>query len=294
MNRRPAHGAPRRAVLAGGASALLVGGSASAAETFAALEKGVGGRLGVCAVDTGTGKRLTHRAAERFAMCSTFKTALAAAILSRVAAGQERLDRIVPYGQADMRSHAPVTEKHLGGRGLSVETLCQAVVEVSDNPAANLLLKTLGGPERFTAYLRTLGDTASRLDRWETELNTAIAGDPRDTTTPEAMAANLQALLLGEALIPAHRDRLIAWMAGSPTGVRRLRKDLPSGWRAGDKTGTGANGATNDIAVFWPAAGAPIVVAAYLTETAAPLAAREAVLAKVGRMVADTFRPGAA
>jgi beta-lactamase class A len=244
-------------------------------------------------VDVASGRRVTHRPNERFAMCSTFKALLAGAILSKVDRGLERLDRRVAYTEADMVSHAPVTEKHLAEGGLSVEMLCKATVELSDNPAGNLLLTTLGGPAGLTAYLRRLGDRTTRLDRWETELNSAIAGDPRDTTTPAAMARTLQKLTIGSALSPASRERLIGWMVASPTGLNRLRKSLPADWRAGDKTGTGANGSTNDVAVFWPPVGGPIVVAAYLTETAAPLVEREAILAEVGRLVAQTFRPGA-
>ncbi|MFN3513284.1 MAG: class A beta-lactamase [Phenylobacterium sp.] len=286
-------GAPRRAVLIGGAAVLLTAGPAHAAGPLGELEARSGGRLGVCAVDVATGRRLTHRAGERFAMCSTFKALLAGAVLARVDRGLERLDRRIAYSEADMVSHAPVTEKHLAEGSLSVEALCKATVELSDNPAGNLLLKTLGGPAGFTAHLRRLGDRTTRLDRWETELNSAIAGDPRDTTTPAAMVRTLQKLTIGSALSPASRERLIGWMEASPTGRNRLRKTAPADWRAGDKTGTGENGSTNDVAVFWPPTGGPIVMAAYLTETAAPFAEREAVLAEVGRIIVETFRPGA-
>jgi len=220
-------------------------------------------------------------------MASTFKTLLAACVLSRVDAGRESLDRRIPYGPADMVAHAPVTQAGLAEGGLDVETLCRAIVEVSDNPAANLLLKTVGGPPGLTAWLRRLGDRTTRLDRYELELNEARPGDPRDTTTPAAMTSDYVKLIQGEVLKPGSRDRLTGWLASASTGLNRLRKDLPSGWRAGDKTGTGGNGSTNDVAVFWPPTGGPIFVSAYMTGTTVPAPAREAVLADVGRIVRE-------
>ncbi|RAK56621.1 class A beta-lactamase [Phenylobacterium deserti] len=279
----------RRLVLAGAAAVLAAPAGAQTAPSFTMLEARSGGRLGVHAVNLVTGKRLAHRADERFAMCSTFKALAAAAVLARVDAGQERLDRGVPITRADMRPHAPVTETYLDRGQVSLEALCKAAVEQSDNPAANLMLKTVGGPEGLTAWLRGIGDRATRLDRWETELNSAIKGDPRDTTTPAAMTATLGKLAVGEVLKAASREKLVGWMIASPTGANRLRKHLPAGWRAGDKTGTGANGSTNDVAVFWPPTGGPIVVACYITETSAELAVREGVMAEVGRIVAQTL-----
>lgn len=284
----------RRGLLAGGAASLVLGSSALSAEPFSALEARAQGRLGVAAWDTKHRRRLEYRADERFALCSTFKAPLAAAILARVDRGEERLDRRISYGRGDLVAHAPVTEANVDKGALSVEALCKAVVEVSDNPAANLLLKSIGGPAGLTAYLRKTGDRTTRLDRYELDLNTALKGDPRDTTTPRAMAATVQTLILGDALSPASRKRLEAWMTASPSGANRLRKALPAGWQAGDKTGTGGNGSTNDIAILRRPSGDPIVVAAYLTETTAPLAEREAVLAEVGRLVFSAFPSGAA
>lgn len=278
----------RRTVLAG--LAALAPAAALAAESeLAALERRSGGRLGVYAYVPGTKRALAHRPDERFAMCSSFKAVLAAAVLARVDRGEEKLERPLALTKADMLSHAPVSEKHLAMGSITVGEACQAVVEVSDNPAANLLLKTIGGPAGFTAYTASLGDKVTRLDRYELELNTAIKGDPRDTTSPRAMARTLQRIVLGDALPAPYREKLTGWMIASPSGVRRLRKDLPPGWRAADKTGTGMNGSTNDIAVLWPAAGPPIVVTCYLTETAATLEAREAIHAEVGALVARTL-----
>lgn len=278
----------RRTLLAG--LAALAPGAALAAETgLAALEQRSGGRLGVYAFVPGTRRSLAHRPDERFAMCSTFKALLAAAVLARIDRGEEKPDRPLVLTKDDMVAYAPVTEKHLALGSITVEEACRAIVEVSDNPAANLLLKTIGGPPGLTAYAASLGDKVTRLDRYEVELNTALEGDPRDTTSPRAMARSLERILIGGALPAPARETLKGWMEASSSGRNRLRKDLPAGWRAADKTGTGMNGSTNDIAVFWPPAGRPVVVTCYLTETEAPLEIREAVHAQVGALAARTL-----
>jgi beta-lactamase class A len=269
---------------------LLAGPPApSAVSRLAALEARVGGRLGVAVLDTGTGRRLEYRSAERFPLCSTFKVLLAGAVLSRVDRGLERLDRSLPYGPADLLEYAPVTRAHVAEGRLTVGELCAAAVVVSDNTAANLLLGTLGGPAAITAFARSLGDAETRLDRLEPDLNEALPGDPRDTTTPDAMAAALRALLLGPALAPASRQRLEDWMVAATTGRNKLRAGLPPGWIAGDKTGSGARGTMNDVALVRPPGQAPILVSAYLTGSQASWADREAVLAEVGRLVGTEF-----
>jgi beta-lactamase class A len=279
-----------RRTLIVGAAAGLCGGAAPAAARLAAIEARVGGRLGVAALDVATGARLARRADERFPMCSTFKAMAVASVLSRVDAGRERLDRFIPYGKADLLPHSPVTERHLAEGGMTLGDICAAGVEFSDNGAANLILAAIGGPSQWTRFARSLGDTASRLDRNELSLNTAIPGDPRDTTKPAAMAADLRAVMLGDALSPASRRRLIDWMVACQTGLARLRAGLPADWRVADKTGTGDHGSVNDIAVAWTPAG-PIIVTCYLTETTADTATCEAAIAEIGRVVADAFRP---
>lgn len=283
----------RRHVLVGAGAALASGGRAMAAPDWSApgwsgLESRVGGRLGVFAVNAGTGRSFGWRAGERFPMCSTFKGLLAGAVLARVDAGHERLDREVPLSDSDLVAHAPVTSRYVAAGSIRVDTLCKAIVEVSDNPGANLLLKTLGGPAGFTAWLRTTGDNTTRLDRFETDLNSAIPGDLRDTTTPMAIVGSYRRLLLGRTLASASRQRLAGWMESASTGLKRLRSDLPSGWRAGDKTGSGANSTANDVAILWPPSGAPILVGCFSTQATAP-EARDAVMAQIGRLAAETL-----
>nr|WP_241665309.1 class A beta-lactamase [Pseudoroseomonas oryzae] len=271
--------APRLAQAAGRGFGGLEG-------AFARIEAEVGGRLGVAVLDTGGGHYAGHRADERFPLTSTFKLLAAAATLARVDAGKERLDRRVRFGRDKLVTYSPVTEPHAGGNGMTVAALCEATVTLSDNTAGNLLLEGLGGPAGLTQWLRSIGDSTTRLDRWETALNEARPGDPRDTTTPAAMLGDLQLLLLGEVLSAGSRARLTQWLRDNKTGDARLRAGLPQGWQAGEKTGSGGLGSTNDAGLIWPPGGAaPVLVAAYLTGSAAPLAAREAALAGVARAI---------
>ncbi len=261
----------------------------TAEERLKVLETTAGRRLGVAALDTGTGRCVAYRAGERFAMCSTFKLALAGAVLARVDAGKESLDRRLAYTSADLLAYAPITREHAKEGSMSVGALCAAAVEVSDNTAANLLLRTLGGPAGFTRYVRTLGDAVTRLDRDEPTLNGNEPGDARDTTTPAAMVATMKALLLGDALSPASRLQLQTWLMACTTGTARLRAGVPPAWRAGDKTGSGLNGAVNDLAILWPPGRAPILIAAYSSGLEGSDDDRNALLAEVARIVTSTF-----
>jgi beta-lactamase class A len=255
-------------------------------DPFEKLEKQHGGRLGVAALDTATGQRLSHRSGERFPMCSTFKLLAAAAILENVDRGTERLDRWITYTQSDLLEFAPVTRANVSKGGMAVSDLCAAAVELSDNTAGNLLLAAIGGPKGLTEFARSLGDLVTRLDRTEPTLNTAIPGDPRDTTSPSAIVADLNALLNKGALAKTSRDTLMAWLNNCKTAAKRIPAGLPPNWKSGDKTGTGDNGTANDVAVLQRPGKAPILVAAYYTGSSAAPAVRDSVLADVGRIVA--------
>jgi beta-lactamase class A len=217
-------------------------------------------------------------------MCSTFKLPLVAAVLQRVDAGQEQLGRHVTYDQAAVLEYAPTTSQHVAD-GLSVQQLCEASIVVSDNTAANLLLETLSGPPGLTKFFRSIGDATSRLDRNEPMLNTAIEGDERDTTTPSAMLASMNELLLGNTLSAASRERLQAWLVATTTGGKRLRAGLPPAFRAGDKTGTGNNGATNDLAIAWPNAKPPLLIAAYSAGSSESTERLSEMLANAARLI---------
>lgn len=288
----------RRTVLAASAALAVVPAAAKPMidldkRALRALEDKSGGRLGVCAIDTATGRILSHRGDERFAMCSTFKLPLAAAILRAADRGTAKLDTFVPYGKDDMVFYAPVTEKNLDKGGMTVGALAEAAQKTSDNVAANLLLKQIGGPAGFTQFFRDIGDEVTRLDRYEPEMNAGgVEGDERDTTTPAAMAATVRKLMTGDVLTKGPRDMLRAWMIDTQTGLKRLRAGFPAEWTAGDKTGTGLDGKTgkyNDVAIAWPKDRAPLVVAAYfnVAQTSDAIEDRyQAVLADVGRIVA--------
>lgn len=296
----PVHDPSRRAVLAALAAAAVAPLEArrqdATVAALAAAETAAGGRLGVCILDTGSGRIVGQRLDERFALCSTFKLALAAIVLREADHGRLRLDDLVPVTTSDVVSHMPVTGPAVG-RSLSLAALAEAAQTTSDNAAANLLLARLGGPAGFTRRVREAGDTETRLDRTETALNLVVPGDPRDTTTPRAMAELVARLMTTDWLSAAARDRLAGWMVATTTGLQRIRAGLPKDWRAGDKTGTAQADAmtdkVNDIAVAWPPGRAPLVVTGYYdsarrTATTAP--GDEAALAEVGRIAAAWAR----
>lgn len=258
--------------------------AASAHLQLQQLERAFDGRLGLFALNTGNGAQLGYRATERFPVCSTFKVLLAAAILQRSTQTPGLMQQRIQYIKRDLVSYSPISEKHLE-TGMTVAELCAAAVQYSDNTASNLLMKLLGGPAGVTAYARSIGDAEFRLDRWETDLNTAIPGDPRDTSTPEAMGRSVQRLALGDALQAPQREQLQTWLRGNTTGATRIRAGVPSAWQVGDKTGTGDYGTTNDIAVLWPPQRAPVVVAVYVTQQAQDAKARNDVVASAARIV---------
>ncbi|WP_342735872.1 class A beta-lactamase [Bradyrhizobium sp. B117] len=265
--------------------------AAEAPPELESYERESGGRIGLYAENLATGAKLTWRADERFVMCSTFKASLAACVLARVDRGEEQLAAMIPYGPADLLDYAPVAKQNLAAGKMSVAEMCKAIVELSDNTCANLLLARVGGPAALTAFWRSLDDATSRLDRNEPELNRSPPGDPRDTTTPAAMAGNLKRLVVGEALSPASRAQLTEWMVGCKTGANRLRGGLPPGWKIGDKTGYNGKDAAGDIAVVWPKPDnrpdVPILIATYVQGGTPAAAQIEAVFARVGRMVAE-------
>jgi beta-lactamase class A len=283
----------RRKLLAG---SLVAGSALLGARSFAqdrdpepqrrlaALEQQHGGRLGVAILDTAKSKPIAYRGDERFPLCSTFKALAGACVLARVDRKEESLSRRVVYSKDDLVTYSPVTEKHAGSEGMTIAEICDAAITLSDNTAGNLLLDSFGGPAGLTAYLRSLGDPVTRLDRREIELNEAIPGDPRDTTSPLAMAETLRKIILGDTLSTPSREQLIAWLIDCKTGDKRLRAGVPAGWRVGDKTGTGGHNATNDVAVIWPPGRAPLIVTAYYVDANASADERNAVIAEIGRL----------
>jgi len=257
---------------------------------IAEIERKSGGRLGVFVHDSGNGANLAHRAHERFSMCSTFKFLAAAAVLQKVDNGALRLDQDIAYGETDLLEYAPETRKHVGNGHMQLGALCAAAIQWSDNTAANLILKEIGGPAGFTRYARSIGDKVTRLDRTEPTLNTAIPGDPRDTTTPAAIARTLETVLTASALSAASARQLEDWMIGDKVADARLRAGLPKDWIIGDKTGTGDNGTANCVAIVRPPNRKPLFAAVYLTgATKDTPAERNAVHAEIGRLIGEAF-----
>jgi len=260
---------------------------------LAALETQSGGRLGVAVLDCSDGALAGHRLDERFTMCSTFKLPLAALMLTKIDSGAIAADATLPISQTDPVGHSPAVRARLdaGVTRMTILDLCEAAQTQSDNGAANILLRALGGPAALTAFFRSLGDGVTRLDRYEPALNTSHDGDPRDTSTPGAMAGSLRAILTGDRLTPASRTRLIDWTIATRTGLTRLRGGLPAGWRAGDKTGTFAGdehvaGKANDVAICWrPGRPAPFIITAFLEIVPNSVSAEaDAVLAQTARI----------
>jgi beta-lactamase class A len=285
----------RRAFLTGVGTSLLTACVQSRQQHFSAsaaiadLEIEVGGRVGVAALDTSNGAHLSHRGDERFAMCSTFKWTLAAAVLAKVDRGEIALDQPVRYNARDLLSNSPVTTLHASEGMISVNSLCESTVEVSDNTAANLLLSLIGGPAGLTSYLRKQGDHVTRLDRNEISLNSNLPGDVRDTTTPNSMVSAMHKILVDDALSAASRNRLLDWLKNCRTGLSRIRAGFPADWQAGDKTGTGANGAVNDVAIVWPPNRPPILIAVYVSESQASVETLNTVHARIGAIIATHF-----
>jgi beta-lactamase class A len=273
----------------------------SAENVLRQLERRAGGRLGVAAIDTGSGRTITHRADERFPMCSTFKFMLCAAVMAGAGSLKREkgfstaniLARRIRVEKKHLVSYSPIVEKHVGEE-MTVKELCDATIRYSDNAAANLLLPLIGGPPGFTAYARSLGDNVTRLDRTEPELNDVPPGDTRDTTTPAAMRDSLVKMVLADSQPKAAREQLKAWLVGNTTGNKRIRSGTPAGWIVGDKTGTGGEGsgrgATNDIAIIWPPNRAPIALAIYTIDAKVKQAKRDAMVAEASRIVLSAFK----
>lgn len=258
-------------------------------DVVAALERGSGGRLGVGVLESGTRRRFSYRGDERFPLASTFKFLLAAELLRRADRGLIDLDRRLPIAASHL-GNSDFTRSRVGPDA-SLRELAHAIVEISDNDAANLLLAEIGGAEAVTGFARAIGDPVTRLDGAEPV--TDAPGEVRDTTSPLAMAADFERIVLGNVLAPASRAALTGWLVGVKTGPGRIKAGLPAGWRLGHKTGTGMHGTSNDAGIVWPPRRPPLALAVYLTGSPLDDAGRDAVVAGVARAVAAAVSPGA-
>jgi beta-lactamase class A len=254
----------------------------AAQSSFADIERRYGGRLGVAAIDTASARTLAYRADERFLMCSTFKGLLVALVLSRVDAGEENLARPVLYTEKDLIFTSPVTKANVAQGEMTVGALCQAAVEVSDNTAAVLLMRSVGGPAALTRFMLSLGDNVTRSDRYEPQSN-EYSG-LLDTTTPRAITTSARNILLGNALSRQSRQQLEDWMIACKPGLNSLRAAFPAAWLAGDRPGTSTGEETNDYAIARPPGRAPLLVAAYYDAPGLDMEHRETVLREVGHV----------
>lgn len=252
------------------------------------LEVSSGGRIGVSAINTGNNQRIQYRAEERFPFCSTGKVLVVSTILKKSMSDKQLLKSKIFYKQKDLMTYSPITKNNLS-KGMTVAGLCDATIRYSDNVACNLLIKKLGGLNEVNQFAQSVGDKAFRLDRLEPELNSAIPGDLRDTTTPLAMSEDLQKIIFGKTLMAPERELLLQWLRYNTTGDKRIRAGVPSGWSVSDKTGTGYYGTTNDIGVIWPPKCPPIIVAIYYTQNKKNDLPRDDVIAKVTRILVNSF-----
>jgi beta-lactamase class A len=261
--------------------------SASAQRTLKAIHKKIGGRLGVHVLDSQSGRRIGYDDDARYAMASTFKLSLAAALLWQADRGAFPLTRAMSIRREDVIQHSPSVAAKLatGATEMSIQELCAAIVVHSDNAAANILLKGIGGPPAFTQFMRSIGDDVTRLDRMELELNSNTPGDERDTTTPRAMVDSMLRIFTQDVLTVPARAMLIDWMVQSKTGADRVRAGLPQGWQSGDKTGTGQNGAVNDLVITYPPGRRPILMAVYMSGSQLDTRALNAAHAEIGALV---------
>jgi beta-lactamase class A len=259
------------------------------AERLRALEEQHGARVGVFARNFGTGRTVRHRADELFPMCSLFKTLAAAAVLRDLDRDGEVLSRRVHYTEADLV--APVNDQvkaHLSD-GLPVSDLCDLAIRFSDNTAGNLLLRELGGPTAITRVARSLGDRATRLDRWEPDLNTAEPWRVTDTTTPRAIGTTYARLVLGDALNREDRELLTHWLLNNTTSTARFRAGLPASWTLADKTGSGSYGTANDVGIAWTPEGTPILLAVQTTKPEQSAPYDNELVAETARVLAATL-----
>lgn len=253
-------------------------------EQLITLEKYSQGRLGVALINTEDNSQITYRGEERFAMASTSKVMAVAAVLKASEKQAGLLDKNITIKKSDLVAYSPITEKHLT-TGMTLAELSAATLQYSDNTAMNKILDYLGGPAKVTQFARSINDVTYRLDRKEPELNTAIHGDPRDTTSPIAMAKSLQALTLGDALGQSQRQQLVTWLKGNTTGDNSIKAGLPKHWVVGDKTGSGDYGTTNDIAVIWPENHAPLILVVYFTQQEQDAKYRKDIVAQAAEIV---------
>ncbi|MFF1387057.1 class A beta-lactamase [Rhodococcus erythropolis] len=261
-------------------------GGGDPSDLLVELEGRYDARLGVYASSSNTGRVVEYRADERFAFCSTFKTLAVAAVLGKYPLSY--LDTVVHYTAADLQSYAPIAEQKLD-TGMTDGELCSAAVQYSDNTAANLLLQMLGGPSAVNAYLRSIGDDVTRLDRIEPELNTAIPGDDRDTTSPRAIGTDYERLVLGDALTPDKREVLADWLRGNTTGAEQIRAGVPQGWTVADKTGSGDYGTSNDVGVAWTDTSDAVTISILTTRSDRDDAADKAIIADATRLVVSAL-----
>ncbi|MGN7310937.1 class A beta-lactamase [Alkalicoccobacillus gibsonii] len=255
-------------------------------ENFRELEEEYDARLGIYVIDTANNQTIQYREDDRFAYTSTFKALAAAVLLQQNSLSA--LDEVRTYTQEDIVTYSPITEQYVND-GMSLKDIAIAAVQYSDNTAGNLLFEELGGPKGFEEALRDSGDTTTMPSRIETELNEAVPGDSRDTSTPKALATTLEVFGLSEYLSADKRELFIEWLKGNTTGDSLIRAGVPENWEVGDKTGAGGYGTRNDIAIVWPPDREPIVMAILSSRSEEDADYDDELIAKASELIAQSL-----
>ncbi|MGI9280766.1 MAG: class A beta-lactamase [Endozoicomonas sp.] len=266
------------------ASAALASDYQPVEEKVIALEKRLDARIGVSIYEVSTKKGWSYKGNQRFPLMSTFKTLACAKLMNDADNNKLSLNSATTVTKEMLVTYSPVTAKQVG-KNISLEKACEATMLTSDNTAANIVLEHIGGPSELTNFLRSTGDSVSRLDRIETKLNEGKPGDLRDTTTPEAIVQTLNQLVFGNVLSEPSKNQLKQWMIENQVADGLLRSVLPDGWSIADRTGAGGYGSRGIAAIVWPEYKPPFIVSIYITETDSSFDARNSAIAEIGELI---------
>ncbi|MFV0575049.1 MAG: class A beta-lactamase [Vibrio sp.] len=252
------------------------------------VEQELSARVGVTILDVDSGKLWDHNGDQRFPLTSTFKTIACGKLLNDSEDGQLQLTDTVKVRTVDLVTYSPVVEKYVG-KQIELQNACQAAMYMSDNTAANIIIKAVGGTEAVTQFARTLGDKVTRLDRFEPELNQGKPNDERDTTTPNMISQDINALLFGSVLSEQSKQQLKEWMVNNQVTGNLLRSVLPDYWHIADRSGAGGYGSRSITAVVWTDNQSPVIISIYLTQTEASMDELNQAIVEIGKAIFDSL-----
>jgi len=257
-------------------------------EKIKQVEQKLGARVGVSVFDIGANESWNYNGDDKFPLMSTFKALACAKLLADVEKGIQSFDTSMVIKESSLIAWSPVAEKRIGEK-MNLKQACSAAMLMSDNTATNIVLTGIKGPKALTQFMRSMGDNVTRLDRIEPDLNEALDGDERDTTTPNAMVKSLHKLLFGDVLSHDSKQQLKQWMIDNKVTGSLLRSVLPKNWSIADRSGSGGFGSRGITAVVWSEQHAPIIISIYLTQTSASFAQRNKAIADIGKEIFSVY-----